>query len=141
MTAKEYLQSIYYIKRKIERLEIRRKDLENDLYCFGSLSLDRENVQTSPRGDRMAEVMAKKDEVEREMVKEIKRLIQRKQDVIADIEKLSSERQKQILFDRYVLCKRWEQISAEYGKDIRWIYRIHGNALANLEKKIEMTIE
>lgn len=135
MTAKEYLQTIFNLKRRIARLEEARRDLVNDLYCFSSPAPDHEPVQTSPNGDRIIEVIAKKDEAEQKMVTEIRRLIDVKMKIIADIERVPNERQKQILFDRYVMCKRWERIAAEHDKGIRWVYRLHGRALKSFEER------
>ena len=135
MTAKEHLRSVYEIERRIKRLEYRRQDLVNDLYGLRSISLDRDPVQTSQSGDRMLDAIVKKNEAEADMVHEIARLIEVKQKIMAEIETLPVEKHRQVLFDRYILCKRWEQIALEYEKDIRWIYRIHGDALAAFAKK------
>lgn len=133
MTAKEHLQSIYAISQRIKRLNDRREDLRNDLYSYGGIAYDRDRVQTSASGDRMAELVAKVDELDRDMEKEINRLQQQKQKIIAEIEKVPQENYKDLLFDRYVLCQRWEKIALDRDKGIRWIYRLHGKALSAFE--------
>lgn len=137
MTAKEYLQTAYNIQCRIDRLNMRRLDLRNELYSYGIKSPDSEPVQTSISGDRLSEVIGMVDEVERKMVAEIRSLIQQKKTIAAQIETLPNERYRRVLFDRYILCKRWELIATEYDKNIRWVYRMHGRALKLFEEKVE----
>lgn len=136
MTAKDYLQTIYNIQCRIDRLNARRKDLMDKLYSYGIQTTDGNHVQTSVSGDRLSEVIGILDEVERKMVAEIRSLIQQKQVISVQIETLPNERYRRVLFDRYVLCKRWELIATEYDKSIRWVYRMHGRALKLFEEKV-----
>lgn len=135
MTAKEHLQQVYAIQRKIKRLEARREDLRADLYSVKSPSdLPDIRVQTSLTGDKMLELVARVDELERNIIDEVKTLTEKKQGIIAEIEKVPNEGHKQVLFDRYILCQKWEQIALDRDKGIRWIYRLHGKALNSFEK-------
>ena len=134
MTAKEYLQQIYIIQRKLKRLEARREDIRNDLYAVGSSQLNPVHVQTSMTGDKMAELVARVDEVEREIIQEIQLLTETKQRIISEIESMQNENYKQLLFDRYILCKKWEWIALDRDKGVRWIFRMHGKALNAFEK-------
>lgn len=135
MTAKEHLQQVYAIQRKIKRLEARREDLRADLYSVKSPSdLPEIRVQTSLTGDKMLELVARVDELERNIIDEVKTLTEKKQGIIAEIEKVPNEGYKQVLFDRYILCQKWEQIALDRDKGIRWIYRLHGKALNSFEK-------
>ena len=135
MTAKEYLQQVYTISCRIKRLEKRREDIRADLYSLRSPSdLSGISVQTSPSGDKMAELVAKVDEIECDIVDELKELTDRKEAIIGNIELVPNERYKQILFDRYILCEKWEKIALDRDKTVRWIYRMHGKALNAFEK-------
>lgn len=139
MTAKEHLQSVYSIQQKIKRLQNRREDLRADLYSIGSPTgqLDSERVQTSISGDRMAELVARVDEVERDIVAEIGELTEQKQKIIAEIERVPKESYKNLLFRRYVLCEKWEKIAVDLDKSVRWIYSMHGLALKAFEKTMK----
>lgn len=134
MTAKEHLQSIYAISQKINRLQARREDIRNDLYSLGGMDMSADRVQTSPKGDRMLELIATVDEIERDLVDEIKELTEDKQKIIREIERVPQENYKQLLYDRYVLCQRWEKIALDRNKGVRWIYRLHGKSLQAFEK-------
>lgn len=134
MTAKEHLQSIYAISQKINRLQTRREDIRNDLYSLGGMDMSADRVQTSPKGDRMLELIATVDEIERDLVDEIRQLTEEKQKIIREIERVPQENYKQLLYDRYVLCQRWEKIALDRNKGVRWIYRLHGKSLQAFEK-------
>jgi len=134
MTAKEHLQTAFVISKRLKRLSDRREDIRADLYSVGSPSFDQERVQSSTSGDRMLELVARVDEVEREIVKEFKALTDAKQEIIEEIERVPNENYKQLLFDRYILCQRWEKMAVDRNTGVRWIYRMHKNALAAFEK-------
>ena len=138
MTAKEHLQQVYAIQRKIKRLQDRREDLRADLYSVKSPSdLPEIRVQTSLTGDKMLELVAKVDELERGIIAEIDELTEKKQEIIAEIERVPQENYRQLLFDRYILCQKWEQIALDRDKGVRWIYRLHGKALNTFEKVMD----
>ena len=134
MTAKEYLQQIYTIRCKIKRLEASRQEIRADLYSIKSPAPDSVRVQTTVSGDKELKLIARVDEIERDLVSEIESLTEKKKAIIEEIEEVPVENYKQLLFDRYVLCQKWEKIACDYDKGIRWIYRMHGKALAAFEK-------
>lgn len=136
MTAKEHLQTAYTIQRKIDRLNGLRESIRADMYSLGSPAghMDKDKVQTSMTGDKMLELIARVDEVERDIVAEIKNLTNAKRTIMTEIERIPNENHRQLLYDRYILCLRWEKIALERDKGIRWIYRMHGKALQSFEK-------
>ena len=62
---------------------------------------------------------------------------EKKQEIISEIEKVPQENYRQLLFDRYILCQKWEQIALDRDKGVRWIYRLHGKALNTFEKVLD----
>lgn len=136
MTAKEYLQSVYTIQKRIDRLQNTRQEIRGDLYSIGSPSgqLGSDRVQTSKNDDRMLKLIAKVDELEREIVEEIDQLTQEKTKITREIEAVPNENYKQLLYERYVLCKKWERIAIDHDRCVRWIFQMHGNALKAFEK-------
>lgn len=131
MTTKEYLQQIWRIEKKIDRLKRRREDLRADLYSIGSPSgnMDADRVSTSTSGDSMLRLIARVDELERDIVSETNYLVAKKKIICDQIEGMPNDRYREILSDRYVLCWRWEKIAIMTNLDIRWVYRLHGSAL------------
>ena len=131
MAAKEYLQQIYHIDQKIKRLQKQRDNIRADLYSIGSPSgrMDLDKVQSSLSGDKELKLIAKVDELERGIIYELDALIDAKTRITRQIEALEDERYKTLLFERYVLLNRWEQIAVNMNYRIKWIYDLHGAAL------------
>ena len=135
MTAKEHLQQVYVIQRKIDRLEAQREEIRADLYSVKSPSdIPDVRVQTSLTGDKMLELVARVDEVEREIIEKIGELVEKKVSITNEIEMVPNENYKQLLFDRYILCKRWEQMALDRDKSVRTIFKMHGRALNMFDK-------
>lgn len=138
MTAKEYLMQIYRMNRRLTRLKRRRDEIRASMFSIGSPSgqMDADRVQTSLSGDSMLRAISKLDLLTREIDSEIAELEERKQRILNEIEQLSDERHRTILTDRYVHCWRWEAIAADVKHDLRYVYRLHGDALNAFAKII-----
>lgn len=142
MTTKEYLSQIYYADQKIGRLQRRRDALRARLYSSGSVSgqLNADRVQESLSDDRILKLIAQVDELECDIVDEIARLRKLQHRIAGEIEQVEDDRYRTILHDRYVLCRRWEDIARTMGVDKRWLFRLHGRALQDFGKKLKLTI-
>ena len=138
MTVKEaraYLEQIKILKSKIKRLEAKREELRADLYSVKSTTdYNRDKVQTSIEGDTMLNLIAKVDGIERDIIAELERAIVLKNWISKQIEQLPNERQKTILFRRYILGERWEQIAVYLDVSVRYVYKVHGYALQSFAK-------
>ena len=135
MTAKEHLQSVYYIQKRMDRLNDLRESIRNDMYSLKSpAGQTQDRVQTSVNGDRMLQLIARVDEIERDTINELSDLTETKLKVEQEIEEIPNESYKQLLYDRYIRCLRWERIALDRDKGIRWIYRLHKKSLDAFEK-------
>lgn len=141
MTAKEYLQQIYITTKKIERLEQSREQLRADLYSIKSPSgsMSSTVVSSSVSGDKMEKLIAKADCIERDIVKELDRLIKKRDKITRQIEKVPDERYRTILYQRYVQCLKWERIADNLNHDLRYVYRLHGDALQVFDKLFDIS--
>lgn len=136
MNTKEYLQQIRKADGKIKRMERSRQQLRANLYSIGSVTgeMSPDKVQSSSTEDAMLKLIAKVDELEREMIWTIdrqKRLIRK---ISMEIEQVPDERYKTILQCRYIMFWKWERIAVDMDLDIRHVYRLHGAALLEFEK-------
>ena len=131
MTAKEYLQQIYIISKKVKRLQQLAEQLRSEAYSvnspMGSMSPDK--VQTSFTGDKMDRMIVRMDNTDRHIRREQKRLKEQSLKIQQQIEAVGDERYRSILFARYVLCKTWEKVAEDVPCDVRHVYRLHGDAL------------
>lgn len=135
MTTKQYLQQIYQIHRRVRRLQAQREQIRAELYSVGSPAgkMDADKVQTSLSGDTMLRLIAKVDEVERGIVAEMEELLELQHRITREIEQLPNEQQRDVLFQRYVLFKKWEQIAVDMNYTIRRVYQLHGEALESFK--------
>lgn len=136
MTAKEYLRQLYITDRNIKRLEGLRKQLRDEMYSLksptGSMSPDK--VQTSMTGDAIERLIAKVDEAERDILRELDKQHEIRKRIVREIEAVPNEQQRDILFRRYVLFDKWERIAVDMDVSIRYVYMLHGKALKAFEK-------
>lgn len=126
---KQELQKIYHIKCRIDRLKSRKEDIEEMVKSIHSPVLSLDKVQTSIGGDKLLKAIAQMDDIECRIADEIKDLETEKDRITTKIESIPDERYKILLYDRYVRFHRWEQIAVDMRHDIRYIYRLHGEAL------------
>ena len=128
MTAKEYLN-------QIKDLEVRIKNKNRDLEQLKELAVSiggfdyKERVQTSKETGDI--------ELENEISKDIIKLMEVKQKISNSIDKIKKTECYEVLYQRYILCKRFEEIAVDMKYDIRQIHRFHGQALKEIEDVIE----
>jgi len=131
MTAKEELQSIGRMRNKLKRMRNRIGELREAMTSLSSPSgsMNPDKVQTSMNGDKMAALMADLDDLEKSYLDGVEGLQHSITEIAGKIERLPNERQKEVLYKRYVLGQTWEQIAVDMNFYIRHVYRIHGEAL------------
>lgn len=145
MTTKQYLQQIYHITQRVARLQKMRDDLREDMYAIKGMDFSKDRVQSSPKTDKLLNMIDRVDQIERATVAEIYELNQLKQKIIHQIESVPNERYRQLLYDRYVLCMKWSEIAVGLSGtgeplDMRWVYRMHGYALNSFHDHCMTTI-
>lgn len=133
MTAKEYLQQVFYLNKKINRMIREKEALQSILYSVGGVS-DEERVQGGSIGNRTENLIAKIDEKERKISGEIDRLVGLKHEITGKIYDLEDESYSDVLFKRYINLEDWGEIAEEMGYTIRHILRLHGEALLVFRK-------
>ena len=139
MQAKEFLKKLIQIDMMIDCKLEQIAELRGRLTSIGC-STDSERVQTSLKGDKMTDTIAKIMELEDLVNDDIDKLTEYKLQAREMIEGLENNVEKIVLYKRYFECKPFEQIAVECNYSWRQIHRIHGNALMNLEDVIECHI-
>jgi hypothetical protein len=134
MTTKEYLMQISRMDRMIKnKLSEIAQLRELSLNITSVQSGDR--VQTTPNFDKIGTSYAKLDEMERNLDKMIDEYIEKKNEIISEIDSMGNETYYDILFARYVEKKTFEKIASETHYSFRNTTRLHGKALLEFEKK------
>lgn len=135
MKAKEYLQQLQrldaVINQKIKELE----GLRSTLSSVGSIDYAKDRVQTNPSPDApFVRTLERITDLEGEIDREIDSFVDKKHQIINEIQGLSNAVHIQILFKRYVEFKRLEVISVEMNYTYAYTRELHGYALQDFER-------
>lgn len=128
---KEYLRRYMRINREIDRL-LAEKERWKDLALKVTPTYSDMPKGSHSGADRVQNAIEKIDEIERMIDEKIDTLVDLRKEIETILNRIQDSRQKEVLHRRYILGQKWEQIAAQMHIDIRWIYRIHKNALQKL---------
>ena len=140
MTAKEYMEQARYldmqINSKIEQVRS-LNELATRVTTVYSDMPHSPNRNTS----RMAETIAKIIDLESEIDRDIDALVDLKREIMRVVNSIESAEYRTILEMRYLQFKKWEQIALQMSTDLRWVYRMHGRALNEVQKIINSPLK
>lgn len=139
MKAKEYLNQLALLDMKIN-LKLKELDgLRTKLIGVGSVNYSDDRVQTSPKPDaQFAEILHNIECLEKEINDDIDKLVNRKHEIISQIQELKQPKQIEILYKRYVEYKSLEVIAVEMNYTYPYVRKLHGYALQEFEKRNKM---
>lgn len=135
----EFLFRHKSIEREIMTLASKREAVANCLYLRG-ISYDGERVQTSP-SDMTAEVMARLDEIDRQIdALNLKRL--EHIDSLSDlIEKVDDQNERAVLTMYYVAGEPIEKICDKIGYTDRHVFRIKKSGVRKIAQLLSETCQ
>lgn len=140
MTAKEYMEQARYldmqINSKIEQVRT-LNELATKVTTVYSDMPHSPNRNTSG----MEETIAKIIDLENEINRNIDALVDLKQEIIRVVNSIESAEYRTILEMRYLQFKKWEQIALLMTTDLRWVYRMHGRALNEVQQIINSPLK
>lgn len=134
MTAKEYLQKVRNKDREINNLISDKETLVEMMYSLSGAG-EGERVQTSRNNDKLGTLYSRIDEKERKITQKIDELIDFRLKVSDEINRLEDIRYVSILHKRYIRFQSWERIAIDLGYNVRYVQRLHGQALIEFEEK------
>lgn len=135
MNAKEYLLQV----RKLEHLiSIKKEEIQRLRLTLGykTVRYDIERV-SGGKPVSASETIARIVDYETELEKDVRRYIETKSDVLKTIDQLSDERYISVLYKRYFEFKRFEEISVDMNYHYRWVLKLHGKALLEVNKILQ----
>ena len=95
-----------------------------------------ERVQSSGSKEKMADAVVRYVDLEREINKDIDRLVDERRNVINVIEQLNTV-EYDLLHKMYVQYYTLYEIASMYKKTYSWATTIHGRALKNVQKILD----
>jgi hypothetical protein len=132
LTAKEYLSQAYRIDQMIKS-KIAQVQSLRDLATQATATLSDMPRNPSPNYHRMEDFITKAMDLESEINADLCRLIDTKREIVTVV-KCVENRDLQILLElRYLCFKTWEEIAVELHFDLRWVHRLHGRALDEVD--------
>lgn len=136
MKAKNYLQKLQSLDLHINA-KIEQKEHYMDLACRATSRLSAVNYGGTSHRSKVEDNVCKMIDIEREIDREIDRLVNLRRKVLQILENLEDERFRQILEYRYLNYWSWEKMAGELNYDLSWLHRLHKKALDAFEEELK----
>ena len=132
MTVKEYLSQAKFLDQRINS-KIQQVAALNDLATKATSTLTGMPRNPNHATSTMEEAITKIIDLQAEINQDIDTLVDLKRDLSATIKAVGNTEYQTVLEKRYLCFQSWEQIAVDMGYDLRWLYRIHGKALDEVQ--------
>lgn len=133
MTAKQYLRQLARLHNQIKTLTEELEERRTRLTSTASPQLG-DRIQSTPRGDAFAEAVAALADKDQQRLALIFEYERKRDEIVDQILGLANEQQSRVLYERYVLEKRWEIIATEQHYSLQRLFQVHGNALTEFAR-------
>ncbi len=140
MKGKEYMEQIRNVRREIRLLQ--EQILRDTVYASNvkAIRYDVDRVQTSPDGDRMADIISGIVGAEDKLYKKVKDLMQREEEARQYLIQLREEYER-VLVLHYFEGLKWEDVADKIGYDDKYIYDVKNRALEALTQLLTKSDE
>ncbi len=128
MNTKDYLSQAYRIDQRINSKLAQVMSLR-DLLGKATGTLSGAPKAATPNPHTMEDTIAKMVDLENEINEDIDALVDLKAEIMRRIKCVENTEYQTILELRYLCFKRWEFIAVELGYDLRYLYKLHDQAL------------
>ena len=128
MSTKDYLSQAYRIDQRINSKLAQVMSLR-DLLGKATGTLSGAPKAATPNPHTMEDTIAKMVDLENEINEDIDALVDLKAEIMRRIKRVENTEFQTILELRYLCFKRWEVIAVELGYDLRYLYKLHDQAL------------
>lgn len=133
MTVKEFLKKVREQDLLLRTYEQELEDLKRRAYSISSPSLG-DKVQSNHIGS-LDEIVEKLELQGNKVNREWDKLIEMRDQAREMISTIETTDCKTVLYRRYILCEEWEQIAVKMCFDLRYVYKLHGKGLKEIEKR------
>ena len=136
MTAKEYFRAIARMESIIEAKKQRSDALKALASSASSPNLSGMPKNPSQSLSPMADAVCKALDLDAEIYEDEAALQEKKVFMLELIGTLDSSDNQTVLIKRYFEHLSWENIASSMFYSVRWIYKLHGSALEEMDKKL-----
>lgn len=127
---KEYLRGYEKAQRKMERSELRIKEMRLNRMCPSVIN---DGMPHASSQNDLSGYAALLDQEEKRYMKYRYQRIRKCKEITDRIEQLSDEDEKDVLMYRYIKLMKWEDICVKIGHSWQHTHRIHAKALKNFK--------
>ena len=133
MTGKEYMEQIRNVRREIRLLE--EQILRDTVYASNvkAIRYDVDRVQTSPEGDRMADIISGIVGAEEKLYKKIEYLMKQEDEARMYLLRLQEEQERVIVL-HYFNDLKWDDVAEQTGYSLSRVYEIKNEGLNKLSE-------
>ena len=128
MNAKEYLSQAYRIDQRINS-KLEQVMSLRALLGKATGALSGAPKAATPNPHSMEDTICKMVDMEHEINADIDTLVDLKTEIMKCIKQIGNPEYQTLLELRYLCFKRWEDVAAELGYDLRYVYKLHDQAL------------
>ena len=132
MDAKEYLGQAYRIDQRINS-KLEQAASLRELAAKATSTLTDMPKSASHNVHSMDGLIAKLIDLETQINNDIDALVDLKRDIVMIIKIVEKPEYQTLLEMRYLCFKTWEQIAVEMAYDLRYIHKLHGRALEEVQ--------
>lgn len=137
MNAKEYLSQAMWLDKMIDT-KIRHKESLEALAERVSVDFSREKVSGGTGSiSPMEDAVVKLIDLSYEINDDIDKLVDLKREILETISLVEDYRYRSVLEMRYINGLKWDDIVKYSGYDRRYLLKLHGKALIEIEKIIK----
>jgi len=136
MEAKEFLNQAFLLDQRIRAKSEQIQSL-NELATSCTATLTGMPRNPNRGGSRMADAVCKMIDLENEIARDMDRLIEVKQQIVAVINAVDDVVLRTLLEKRYLCGATWEEISVDLCFNRRWTFRLHDKALEAVQKILD----
>ena len=133
MTAKEYLSQAYRIDQRINA-KLEQVERLRALTRKATVSYGGETVSHTRNVSALEDSIHRLMEAENELNGEIDRLVDLKRDIHRLLQRVREPELQLLLELRYLCFKSWSEIAVMMEYEDRYVYKVHGRALREVEK-------
>ncbi len=132
---KEYLSEYRHHVHRISRIESELEEIR--IMRSNPSAINNDGMPHGSGQSDLSDYAAALDDMERELREERYRRIMAYKDIARRIKNLQSEKEKDVMFYRYIKGMAWHEIAERMGMSERNITRLHGRALANIKINLQ----
>ena len=136
MNAKEYLNQAYRLDQRINS-KLEQVAALHSLTQKITVSYEGEAVSRTRNVSSMEDTIIRLMEAENELNAAIDALVDLKQNVYTTIQKVEKPEYQFLLEMRYLCFKTWAEIADQMHLEEHYVFRVHGQALREVEKILQ----